>query len=251
MQGGVDHEGTVNGRFNSGWDERNVSKVQVQVRLFLSFFVNHDVLTRPQLSSSPVMGQMIQMEHDYLGQDYSINVKAINPSPIDLSGVFIGNYLQSVTRNFALGGEVLCSRGGPAQAPPFTASGMAKYTGSAKNWIATAQVQPSGVLSATYWQKINDKVDAAADLTLVNTPAKREGTATLGVKYDLRMATFRAQLDSTGKVSALLEQRFAPSFQFLVSGEIDHFKVRPMRLLPRIKTLTTKNRTLRKSASVS
>jgi len=170
------------------------------------------------------MGQMIQMEHDYLGQDYSINVKAINPSPIDLSGVFIGNYLQSVTRNFALGGEVLCSRGGPAQAPPFTASGMAKYTGSAKNWIATAQVQPSGVLSATYWQKINDKVDAAADLTLVSTPAKREGTATLGVKYDLRMATFRAQLDSTGKVSALLEQRFAPSFQFLVSGEIDHFK---------------------------
>jgi hypothetical protein len=40
------------------------------------------------------------------------------------------------------------------------------------------------------------------------------------------LATFRAQVDSTGKVSALLEQRFTPAFAFLISGEIDHFKVR-------------------------
>jgi mitochondrial import receptor subunit TOM40 len=39
------------------------------------------------------------------------------------------------------------------------------------------------------------------------------------------MATFRAQVDSTGKVSALLEQRFVPAFAFLMAGEIDHFKV--------------------------
>ena len=52
-----------------------------------------------------------------------------------------------------------------------------------------------------------------------------DAMASLGAKYDLRMSTFRAQLDSSGKVSALLEQRFAPSFAFLVSGEIDHFKV--------------------------
>ncbi|KLO10666.1 hypothetical protein SCHPADRAFT_921997 [Schizopora paradoxa] len=206
MQGGVDHEGTVNGRFNSGWDDRNISKIQVQ------------------LSSSPAMGHMIQMEHDYLGQDYSINVKALNPYPVNMSGIVIGNYLQSVTKNLALGAEVLFSKNGPPGAPPFSSSYLAKYTGSAKNWIATAHLQPQGVLTATYWQKINEKVDAAADFTVINSPAKREGTATLGVKYDLRMATFRAQLDSSGKVSALLEQRFAPSFQFLVSGEIDHFK---------------------------
>jgi hypothetical protein len=39
------------------------------------------------------------------------------------------------------------------------------------------------------------------------------------------MSTFRAQVDSTGKVSAYLEQRFTPTFAFLVAGEIDHFKV--------------------------
>jgi mitochondrial import receptor subunit TOM40 len=33
-------------------------------------------------------------------------------------------------------------------------------------------------------------------------------------------------------VSALLEQRFAPSFAFTVAGEIDHFKVRVVFLDP-------------------
>jgi mitochondrial import receptor subunit TOM40 len=39
------------------------------------------------------------------------------------------------------------------------------------------------------------------------------------------MSTMRAQVDSNGKVAALLEQRFAPTFAFLVGGEIDHVKV--------------------------
>ena len=56
-------------------------------------------------------------------------------------------------------------------------------------------------------------------------PAKRDAVATLGAKYDFRMATFRGQIDSVGKVGMLLEQRFTPAFAFLVSGEIDHAKV--------------------------
>ena len=75
-----------------------------------------------------------------------------------------------------------------------------KYTGSSKDWIATAQLQPSGALQATYWQKLGEKVEAAADLHLVNAPQRRDAVATLGLKYDLRMSTFRAQLDSTGSL---------------------------------------------------
>ncbi len=56
-------------------------------------------------------------------------------------------------------------------------------------------------------------------------PAKREAVATLGAKYDFRMATFRGQVDSNGKVGMLLEQRFTPAFAFMVGGEIDHAKV--------------------------
>ena len=92
-------------------------------------------------------------------------------------------------------------------------------------WIATAQFQPLGLLQASYYHKLSSQVEVAADLQLIAAPMKRDAVATIGAKWELRMATFRAQLDSGGKVSAALEQRFAPNFAFLFTGEIDHFKV--------------------------
>ena len=167
---------------------------------------------------------MIQLEHDYLGQDFSVNVKAVNPSPSNLTGIFIGSYLQSITKNLAVGFETLYQRPTP-QSPEISTSYHAKLTATDKSWIATAQVQHAGILQATYWQKLSEKVEVAVDLQVLSTPTRRDAIATLGAKYDFRLANFRAQLDSTGKVSALLEQRFHPAFAFLISGEIDHFKV--------------------------
>ncbi|KAI0709468.1 mitochondrial import receptor subunit tom40 [Earliella scabrosa] len=204
MHGNVDHEGNLSARLNQGWSPNNVSKFQAQ------------------LSGTP--GQsVVQLEHDYLGQDYSLNAKAVNPSPADLTGIYMGSYLQSVTKNLALGVEGILQRPSPDTAEIATAY-LAKYTSSDKNWIATAQVQGAGILQATYWQKLSEKVDVAADLQVVAAPGRRDALATLAARYELRMASFRAQLDSTGKVSAFLEQKFAPTFSFLVSGEIDHFK---------------------------
>ncbi|KAG2753207.1 hypothetical protein P692DRAFT_20845921 [Suillus brevipes Sb2] len=204
LQGSVDHEGNVSARMNQGWAENSITKIQTQL-------------------SSQAGHSMVQLEHDYQGQDYSLNAKAVNPWPTDLTGIYIGNYLQSVTKNIALGVESLYQRPTPDMSE-FTTSYLAKVTSDDKNWIATAQIQPAGILQATYWQKLHEKVEVAADLQLMASPQRRDAIATLGAKYDLRMATFRAQLDSTGKVSALLEQRFAPTFAFLVAGEIDHFK---------------------------
>ncbi|EPT06060.1 hypothetical protein FOMPIDRAFT_1021156 [Fomitopsis schrenkii] len=204
LQGSVDHEGNVNGRLNQGWSANNVTKAQCQL-------------------SSQVGHSMIQLEHDYQGQDYSVNVKAMNPSPVDATGIYMASYLQSLTKNLAFGVEMLHQRPQPDMSET-AASYLAKYTSSDKSWIATAQLQPAGMLQATYWQKLSEKVDVAADLQVIAAAGRRDAVASLGAKYDLRMSTFRAQLDSTGKVSALLEQRFAPSFAFLVSGEIDHFK---------------------------
>ncbi|KAF9227893.1 hypothetical protein BS17DRAFT_693432 [Gyrodon lividus] len=204
LQGGVDHEGNVNARMNQGWTETCITKMQAQ----LSQQAGHS---------------MLQLEQDYQGRDYSLNLKAVNPSPTDLTGIYIGSYFQSFTKNLALGFETLHQRQTP-EMTEFATSYLAKYTSTDRNWIATAQLQPSGIIQTTYWQKLSEKVEVAADLQVIAAPQRRDAIATLGAKYDLRMATFRAQLDSTGKVSALLEQRFAPSFAFLVSGEIDHFK---------------------------
>jgi hypothetical protein len=174
---------------------------------------------------------MIQLEQDYQGSDFAANLKAINTSPVDFSGVYVGNYLQSVTRNLALGVESLVQRPQPGLVD-VSHSLLAKYTSSDRSWIATAQAQPAtGILQATYYQKLSEKVDVAADLQLMAQPGRRDAIATLGAKWDLRMATFRAQLDSSGKVAVLLEQRFAPTFAFLVAGEIDHFKVSHLMFL--------------------
>ncbi|KAF9005661.1 eukaryotic porin/Tom40 [Cyathus striatus] len=203
LQGGVDHDGNVNVRLNQGWTTSHVTKVQAQL-------------------SQSAGRNMVQLEHDYQGQDFNLNLKALNPSPTDFTGIYVGSYLQSLTKNFALGVETVFQRPSPDMFDA-TTSYLAKYTSTDKNWIATAQAQP-GVLQATYWQKLSEKVEVAADLQVIEAPSQRDAVATLGAKYDLRLATFRAQLDSTGKVSALLEQRFTPAFAFLVAGEIDHFK---------------------------
>lgn len=174
---------------------------------------------------------MLQIEHDYQGRDYSINLKAMNPSPVDLTGMYIGNILQSVTKHLALGVEGLYQRPQP-DLSDLALSYLIKYTGGENPtlpWIGTAQLSPTqGLLQTTYWHKLSEKLEVAADLQLIANSQRRDAIATLGARWDLRMATFRAQLDSTGKVSALLEQRFAPSFSFLVAGEIDHFRVRTM-----------------------
>ncbi|KAF5365659.1 hypothetical protein D9758_003333 [Tetrapyrgos nigripes] len=204
LQGGVDHDGNVSARMNQGWTASHVSKMQAQI-------------------SQQAGHNLLQLEHDYQGMDFNLNLKAANPWPTDLTGIYVGSYLQSVTKNLALGTEWVYQRPTPATSD-LVATYLAKYTSSDKSWIATAQLQPAGILQATYWQKLSEKVEFAADLQLMAAPMRRDALATLGAKYDLRLATFRAQLDSTGKVSALLEQRFTPTFAFLMSGEIDHFK---------------------------
>ncbi|CAE6443885.1 unnamed protein product [Rhizoctonia solani] len=204
---------------------------------FGAVFANGDVANNPNAQS------MLQLEQDYQGQDYSLNFKAINPSPIDGTGIYVGSYLQSVTPRLALGFETVHQRVGPGMAesmtsyllrwtsPPSPVSSLSTAAGAPApgthepgKWIATAHLQAPGILQATYWQRLSEKVDVGADLQMIIAPGRRDAIATVGAKWDLRMSTMRAQVDSTGKIAALLEQRFAPTFAFLVGGEIDHVK---------------------------
>lgn len=222
LQGGLDHDGNVNARLNlQGITPQHCTKAQAQV---WSFFCLLNYLTAVLQISQQAGHNLLQLEHDYQGLDYSVNAKAVNPWPTDLTGIFVGSYLQSLTKNIALGVELLYQRPSPDMSE-LSPSYLAKYMSSDSTTIATAQFQPSGILQATYWRKLSEKVEVAADLQVIASQTRRDAIATLGAKYDLRLSTFRTQIDSSGKVSALLEQRFTPAFAFLMSGEIDHFKV--------------------------
>ena len=224
MQGTVDNDGQLAARTNYRWNDTFVTKTQTQI--------------------APGPGQsMIQIDNDYTGKDFTASIKSLNPSIIEggLTGIFIGSYLQSVTPGLALGLEAVWQRQAMATGPDALVSYVAKYRGS--DWIASAQLQAAqGALNTSYWRRLTDKVEAGADLSLQMQPGlsprgglmgqgpRKEGVATVGAKYDFRASSFRAQIDSTGKLSALLEKRVLPFMQVTFAGELDQVKVRPFAL---------------------
>ncbi|PHH75583.1 hypothetical protein CDD80_2254 [Ophiocordyceps camponoti-rufipedis] len=216
LQGNLDNEGSLSGRFNYRWTDKLVSKTNVSV--------------------SPGGQDMAQFEHEYTGNDFTANLKVLNPSFWDggVTGICIGSYLQSLTPRLALGLETLWQRPSLAQGPECAVSYCARY--KASDWIATAQLQAAmGTLNTSYWRRLSDKVQAGVDLTLGIVPIpgglmggglQKEGVTTIGARYDFRMSTFRAQIDSKGKLSGLLEKRVAPQVMMTFAADVDHYKVR-------------------------
>ncbi|KAF4120524.1 mitochondrial import receptor subunit TOM40 [Geosmithia morbida] len=212
-QGNVDNDGTLSGRFNYRWTDKLVSK--------------------SQLSLSTGGQDMAQFEHEYTGNDFSASLKMLNPSFLEggATGIFIGSYLQSITPRLALGMETLYQRQALAQGPECAVSYCGRY--KAEDWVATAQLQAAmGTLNTSYWRRLSDKVQAGVDMSLGLVPSpggmmgggiQKEGVTTIGAKYDFRMSTFRAQVDSKGKLSCLLEKRVAPPVMMSFAADIDHF----------------------------
>ncbi|KAK2761384.1 translocase of outer mitochondrial membrane [Arachnomyces sp. PD_36] len=187
--------------------------------------------TNAQIMPGATQG-LLQIDNDYTGSDFSASVKAFNPSFLEggLTGIYIGSYLQSVTPSLALGLEAIWQRQGLDSRPETALSYCAKYKGS--DWIASAQLQAQGVVSASYWRKLSDKIETGVDMNLQFAPnaggmmggVRREGTTAVGAKYDFRASTFRAQVDSAGKLSCLLEKRIAMPISLTFAGEIDQVK---------------------------
>lgn len=214
-QGNMDNEGSLSGRFNWRWSDKFVSKSQISI--------------------SPGGQDMAQFEHEYTGNDFSASLKMLNPSYLEggVTGIYIGSYLQSVTPKLALGLETLWQRPALTQGPECAVSYAARYKSA--DWIATAQLQAAmGTLNTSYWRRLSDKVQAGVDLSLGLVPSagglmggglQKEGVTTIGAKYDFRMSTFRAQVDSKGKLSCVLEKRVAPPVMMTFAADIDHFTV--------------------------
>ena len=218
MQGNLDNDGQLMARANYRWNSFLTTKCNAQI--------------------APGAGQaMLQIDNDVTGKDFTASLKSINPSMIEggLTGIFVGSYLQALTPGLAVGFEAMWQRTALNAGPETVMSYCAKYKSS--DWIASAQLQAQGALNTSYWRRLTDKVEAGVDLNLQVAPSmggggmmgpgsRKEGTTTVGAKYDFRTSTFRAQLDSTGKLSCLLEKRVLPPVQVTFAGEMDHFKVR-------------------------
>ncbi|KAL9625024.1 MAG: hypothetical protein Q9160_000753 [Pyrenula sp. 1 TL-2023] len=213
LQGGWSSDGSVTAWGNYRWSSSLTSKIQMQ-------------------TASGVGQSMVSIDHDYTGDDFSATLKAVNPSMLEggLTGTIVGSYLQSITPGLALGLEGVWMRQSLGTKPETALSYSGRYKGN--DWVGTAQLQAAGVIEATYWRKLTEKVEAGVKLELAFPSAgmfgtTREGTASIGAKYDFRASTFRAQLDSAGKVGCYLDKRVAPSVSLSFAGEIDQVKQQP------------------------
>lgn len=177
---------------------------------------------------------MLSLEQDYTGADFNASIKAMNPSMLDggLTGIFVGSYMQSVTPRLALGLEGVWQRAAVDHGPEMAMSYAARYRG--EDWVGSAQMLAQGGVQASYWRRLTEKVEAGVDVTLqfaglnggmMGGRGGKEGVTTLGAKYDFRASSFRAQVDSQGRLGCLLEKRVAPPVQVTFAGEIDHAKV--------------------------
>lgn len=180
---------------------------------------------------------MIIFEHDRVGKDYSLNLKAQGANFLDLTGTYLGTYLQSVSQHVAVGVEAVYQRPSP-EIEDCSLGYLAKWHHVKKDdqgqiardsWIATAHVMAGqGVLSLSYWRKLAERIDAGVEVTMLPglLPTERKAVSVAALKYDFRAATVRGQVDSEGKVSVVMEQRLAPAISFTLAGELDHVKVR-------------------------
>lgn len=222
LQGNVDNDLSLSGRLHYGWSKNAVSKANMQIA-----------------NGQP---PMLQLEHDFQGSDYSINLKALNPSILDgtFTGIGVASFLQSVTPKLAVGLETVYSAQTAQHPPDAAVSFSGRYASG--DWIATAQFQAQGAINATFYRRVTDKVEAGieASIGLTNPQAAAglmagaggaapqaptiDGTTTIGAKYEFRQSVFRGQIDSNGKVSCLLERRVLPVVSVIFAGEIDHAK---------------------------
>lgn len=166
---------------------------------------------------------MAQVEADYAGKDFNLNVKAINPSPVDQTGIFVASYLQSVSSRLALGGE--CALQHPTPDVSETQGTLvAAYTG--QDFVWTSSLAQIGVLQTSFHHRVSDTVEMAAELQVMIAPdgSRRDAICTVGGKWDFRQSCFRGQVDTSGRVAAILEQKLAPGLSVLMTGDIDHMK---------------------------
>ncbi|KAJ3341065.1 translocase of outer mitochondrial membrane [Gonapodya sp. JEL0774] len=211
---------------------------------------------------------MLNLEHDYVGSDFSASVKLINPNPIDaapqygggmgrklsgqdpqplwgssFTGVFVLQYLQSVSKNLALGGEFVlqrvqpeiedsvftlvakyCGKPSVVRQPPPPQPGMPPLMPLDPSYTWTTTFQPaSGVLHTSYHHKLNQRLELAAELQALFGGGRREGIATVGFKAETMFAQIKGSIDTQGKVQAILEERLAPPLAFTNNVNPQHF----------------------------
>lgn len=165
----------------------------------------------------------VQLTTDYKGPTYTASLTLGNPDIINGSGVSVLHYLQAVTHNLALGGEVAYQYGpGIPGGGIAVISGVGKYSGA--NWNLSGTVGGAG-LHLGFYQKASEQVQIGVELE--TNVRMQESVASIGYQVELPKANlmFRGMVDSNWIVGGTIEKKLLPlPFTFALSGLMNHPK---------------------------
>ncbi|XP_019526853.2 mitochondrial import receptor subunit TOM40 homolog 1 [Aedes albopictus] len=164
-----------------------------------------------------------QLTTDYKGQDFTASLTVGNPNILNNSGVMVAHYLQAVTNNLALGGELAYQYGPQVPGGQIAImSAAARYATEVGTWSGTIGLAG---LHICYYQKASEQLQLGVE---VETNLRmQEATATMGYQIDLPKSelVFRGMVDTNWNVAAVLEKKLQPlPFTFALSGVLNHTK---------------------------
>lgn len=173
------------------------------------------VKTGVEYSGSHVIN--CQIVTDYIGEAFSASLGLSNINLKNSSGIVVCQYLQSLTRNLALGGEL------GYQYNPFLPSGYLTIFNLASRYksdssIVSAIIGGSG-LHISYFKQASHQLKIGVEFS---SNFEVRGTCTaIGYQIDLPKAdlVFRGTVDTNCNVCSVLEKRLKPMpFSFSLSG---------------------------------
>ncbi|GAA0158034.1 primary active transporter [Lithospermum erythrorhizon] len=179
---------------------------RLSARLKCDLAENLTMKANAQLTNEPHMSQGM-FNFDYKGSDYRAQLQLGN------GGLVGASYIQSVTPNLSLGGEIFW-------AGQQRKSGISYAARSLQ--VTTGQVASTGMVALSYVQKVSEKVSLASNF--MYNYMSGDVTSSFGYDYILRQCRLRGKIDSNGCVAAFLEERLNMGLNFILSAELDHRK---------------------------
>lgn len=195
---------------------RTQTNGNVDARVMMSATPNLSLSVQSMLSPTPHQSMAV-VSADYKGSDYYATFKFGSMAQYGFS------YLQSVTRNLALGIDYMYIGRPPYPgAPPFNAlSGGLRYS-SDKLALSSVLNMAQLDLKSNYVQRVKDNLNFGSELT-VNLMTK-ESSCAVGYDYSSPQGAFRSNLTTDGKVTSVFEKQLSDNALLTMSVELDHGK---------------------------
>jgi mitochondrial import receptor subunit TOM40 len=214
LHGQVSQEGVLQARGHYNWIPTVTPKPNPDgIPAPKEFAVQSTTKMQAQLSSNPQQNVVI-VEHEHLGENYSLGLKSQNANPVDkptsfgkgstTTGTFSAGYLQQITNRLALGAEFTYSRPFPDLEETSVAYGL-KFTnveelpkplslppGAPSPYMPINPSDPTSVFTMTYtpasamlhssfWKRINQRFEVVSEVQMLIQPnqgkeyGRREG----------------------------------------------------------------------------